>query len=84
MCDWEGEGGGELSCVGDHILWKLNTLFLIRLRTYKIATTPQTQTYDRKKAWSSSLATVTFFSLFFIYWGGGVGDLSVLLLGMKK
>ncbi len=36
-------GGGVLSCVVDHILQEFNTLFLIRFRTYKIATPPQTK-----------------------------------------
>jgi hypothetical protein len=38
-----GVGGGVLSCVVDHILQKFNTLFLTRLRTYKIATPSQTK-----------------------------------------
>jgi hypothetical protein len=38
------EGVGVLSCVGDHILQELNTLFLTRFRTYKIALPPQTKT----------------------------------------
>jgi hypothetical protein len=44
---WLGGGGGggvELCCVGDHILQELNSLFLTRFRTYKIATPPQTKT----------------------------------------
>jgi hypothetical protein len=32
-----------LTTVGDHILQELNTLYLTRLRTYKIATPPQTK-----------------------------------------
>ncbi len=39
-----GEGRGVLSCVVDHILQEFNILFLTRLRTYKIATPPQTKT----------------------------------------
>ncbi len=39
-----GGGGGVLSCVVDHILQEFNTLFLTRLRTYNIATPPQTKT----------------------------------------
>jgi hypothetical protein len=31
-------GGGVLNCVVDHILQEFNTLFLIRFRTYIIAT----------------------------------------------
>ncbi len=34
--------GGVLSCVVDHILQEFNTQFLIRFRTYKTATPPQT------------------------------------------
>jgi hypothetical protein len=34
-------GGGGLSCTVDHILQEFNTMFLIRFRTYKIATPPQ-------------------------------------------
>ncbi len=44
--DWVavgGGGGGVLSCVVDHILQELNTLFLTRFRTFKIATPPQTK-----------------------------------------
>jgi hypothetical protein len=41
VCGWEGVG--VLSCVGDHILQKVNTWFLTRFRTYKIATPPQTK-----------------------------------------
>ncbi len=39
LCWW-----GVLSCVVDHILQEFNTLFLTRLRNYKIATPPQTKT----------------------------------------
>jgi hypothetical protein len=39
-----GEGGGELSCVGNCIMHVVNTLFLTRFRTYKIDTPPQTKT----------------------------------------
>jgi hypothetical protein len=38
---WGCGGRGVLSCVVDHILQEFNTLFLIR--TYKIATPPQTE-----------------------------------------
>jgi hypothetical protein len=38
-----GWGGGVVSFVVDHILQELNTLFLTRVRTYKIATPPQTK-----------------------------------------
>jgi hypothetical protein len=37
-------GKGVLSCVGDHILQELKTLYLTRFRTYKIARPPQTKT----------------------------------------
>jgi hypothetical protein len=41
----EGEGVGVvLSPVGDHILQEINTLYLTRFRTYKIARPPQTKT----------------------------------------
>jgi hypothetical protein len=40
-CEVGVRGGGLLSCVVDHILQELNTLFLTRFRTYKIATPPQ-------------------------------------------
>ncbi len=40
-------GGGVLSCVGDHILQKCNTLYLTRFRTYKIALPPQTKPWRR-------------------------------------
>jgi hypothetical protein len=33
-------GGGVLSCVVDHILQEVNTLFLTRFRIYKFATPP--------------------------------------------
>ncbi len=36
-----GWGLGVLSCVVDHILQEINTLFLTRFRTYKIATPPK-------------------------------------------
>ncbi len=36
-------GGGVLSCVVDHILQELKTLFLTRFRTYKIVSPPQTK-----------------------------------------
>ncbi len=39
-----GDGGVVLSCVVDHILQGFNNLFLTRLRTYKIAASPQTKT----------------------------------------
>jgi hypothetical protein len=35
-----------LGLVGYHILDEFNTLYLTRLRTYKIAKPPQTKTYD--------------------------------------
>ncbi len=35
-----------LSCVGDHILQKFNTLYLTRYRTYTIARPPQTKTLE--------------------------------------
>jgi hypothetical protein len=38
---WLGGRRGVLSCVGDHILQELNTLYLTRFRTYKIARPPQ-------------------------------------------
>jgi hypothetical protein len=38
-----GWGEGVLSCVGDHIQQEFNTLFLTRIRTYKIARPPQTK-----------------------------------------
>jgi hypothetical protein len=37
---WLGGGGLMLSCVGDHILYEFNTLYLTRFRTYKIALPP--------------------------------------------
>jgi hypothetical protein len=37
-----GGGVGVLSCVGDHILQEVNTLYLTIFRTYKIALPPQT------------------------------------------
>jgi hypothetical protein len=43
MCGVGGFGVGVLSCVVDHILQEINTLYLTRLRTYKIATPPQTK-----------------------------------------
>jgi hypothetical protein len=46
---WVGVGGGGLSYGGDHILQKFNTLFLIRFRTSKIATPPQTKTYEGRR-----------------------------------
>jgi hypothetical protein len=39
---WEG-GGGVLNCIVDHILQEFYTLFLTRLRAYKIASPPQTK-----------------------------------------
>jgi hypothetical protein len=45
---WLGGDGRVLSCVGDHILQEFNTLFLTRFRTYNIALTPQTKTYERR------------------------------------
>jgi hypothetical protein len=36
-------GGGVLNPVGDDILQEFNTLYLTRLKTYKIATPPQTK-----------------------------------------
>jgi hypothetical protein len=42
VCGWGG-GMGVLSCAVDHILQAFYTLFLIRFRTYKIASTPQTK-----------------------------------------
>ncbi len=41
---WLGGGGGVLSLVGDHILQEFNTLYLTRLRSYKIARPPETKT----------------------------------------
>jgi hypothetical protein len=41
VCGLEGGGVGG---VGDYILQELNTLYLIRFRTYKIARPPQTKT----------------------------------------
>jgi hypothetical protein len=41
VCGCGGVGGGVLSCVVDHILQEFNTLFLTRLRIYKIATPPK-------------------------------------------
>ncbi len=41
---WLGGGGVELGCVGDNILQEFNTLFLTRIKTYKISTQPQTKT----------------------------------------
>ncbi len=35
VCGWEGVGG-VLSPVGDHILQEFDTLYLTRVRTYKI------------------------------------------------
>jgi hypothetical protein len=35
--------GWEGVCVGDHILQELNTLYLTRFTTYKIALPPQTK-----------------------------------------
>jgi hypothetical protein len=40
VCDC---GGGGLKCTVDHILQEFYTLFLTRLRTYKIASPPQTK-----------------------------------------
>ncbi len=37
-----GRGWRVLSCVGDHIVQKFNTLFLTIFKTYKIATPPKT------------------------------------------
>jgi hypothetical protein len=37
------EGGGVLKCTVDHILQEFYTLFLTSLRTYKIASPPQTK-----------------------------------------
>ncbi len=45
---WLGGVVGVLSCVGDHILQEVNTLFLTRFRTYKIATPPQTKTQEER------------------------------------
>jgi hypothetical protein len=39
-----GRGWGVGSSVGDHILHELNTLYLTRFRTYKIARPPQEKT----------------------------------------
>ncbi len=38
-----GGGGGGLSCVGNHIMQVVITLFLTRSRTYKIDTPPKTK-----------------------------------------
>jgi hypothetical protein len=38
-----GGRGGVLSCVVDHFLQEINTLFLTRFKTYKTATPPQTK-----------------------------------------
>jgi hypothetical protein len=43
VCGWEVGGGGVLSCFGDHFLQEINTLYLTRFRTYKIALPPQTK-----------------------------------------
>jgi hypothetical protein len=43
---WLGGGGGGVSTVGDHILQEFNTLYLTKFRTYKIASPPQTKTYE--------------------------------------
>jgi hypothetical protein len=48
MCGW-GVGGGVLSCVVDHILQEINSLFLTRFRTYKIASQSQTRTPVKTK-----------------------------------
>jgi hypothetical protein len=41
VCDCGGGGGGVMKCTVDHILQEFYTLFLTRLRTYKICfTTP--------------------------------------------
>jgi hypothetical protein len=44
LCEWDGVGGVTVSPVGDHILQEFNTLYLTRIRTYKIARPPQTKT----------------------------------------
>jgi hypothetical protein len=41
---WLGEGGGVLSCVGDHILQVFNAQHLTRFRTYNIARQSRTET----------------------------------------
>jgi hypothetical protein len=44
-----GRGWGVLSCVGDHLLQEFNTLYLTRFRTYKIALSPPTKTYEGRE-----------------------------------
>jgi hypothetical protein len=39
VCDWGG--GGMFKCTVDHILQEFYTLFLTRLKTYKIPSPPQ-------------------------------------------
>jgi hypothetical protein len=50
-----GEGGGGLCPVGDHILKEFNTLFLTRLRTYKIATVGHPK---QKPRWEGGLRQI--------------------------
>jgi hypothetical protein len=46
VCGNGGWGGGVLSCVVDH---EFNTLFLTRLRTYKIKAQPQTKMTSKRR-----------------------------------
>ncbi len=46
-----GGGGGGLDCVVDYILQEFYTLFLTRLRTYKIASPPRTKMTSKDDVW---------------------------------
>ncbi len=48
---WLWVGGGGLNCVVDYILQEFYTLFLTRLRTYKIASPPQTKMTSKDDIW---------------------------------